>query len=175
MAPRAGFIVKNAVAVGANLDIAEPDALDYNLLGNGRFGVISGCEVLVSGSSWTLNVGAGVYVVDGVLVAGGGQVTLSSSQSPRFDLIVGDGAGHVFGLRGDANDNPIFPDKDLELNNLTVFAAVMVRPGVQPPQQADVTDKRVMLPERFTTAINDGSLLQNTDSTNDLEPLFDID
>lgn len=173
MAPRPGFIVKNAVAVGANLDIAEPDALDYNLLGNGRFGVISGCDVTASGSSWTMNVAIGVYVVDGTLVAGGGQVTLpTASQDARFDLIVGDGAGHISAVLGVPGVNPVFPEYD---NTVTVFAAVMVRPGITPPQQVDVTDKRVMLPQRFTTSISAGSLLHNADSANGLAPLFDID
>lgn len=172
MAARAGFLVKNAADVGSNLDVAEPDALDFNLLGSQRYGVITGCDVSVTGSSWVVNVTNGVYGIKGVAVAGGGQVTLpTASQDLRFDLIVGDAAGHVSAIVGTASPNPIFPACP---DDVCVFAAVLVRPGVM-PQPADVTDKRIMLMQSFITAINDGApLLRNSDPST-LATLFQID
>lgn len=172
---RPGFIVKNASDDDVtNLDIAEPDSVDFNLLGNGRFGVISGCEVTATGgASSVVNVSQGIYIVDGLLIRGGGQFTLQgASQHARFDLIVGDTGGHVMAITGDASDNPVFPDCP---NTVTVFAAVSVKSGGTPVQQNDITDKRIMLPERFVTSILQGSLLHNGDPNNALATLFDID
>src|ERR1700760_589241 len=96
MAVRPGFLVPNAVDVGADLDLSEPDALDFNLLGNHRYGVLQGCDISVTGSSWVVNVTNGIWAVNGQLASGGGQVTLPhASSNLRFDLIVGDAAGHV--------------------------------------------------------------------------------
>jgi hypothetical protein len=161
MTARSGFIVQNALTAGANLDLAEPDALDFNLLGNQRHGVIIGCAVSVSGASYTVNVAPGVAVVDGALVLTGGQVTLpTASQSPRFDLITVDAGGTVGAIVGTADPNPIFPDYT---DAVTVFASVMLRPGGTPPQASDVTDKRIMLTARYMTAVKDGSLIHNAD------------
>jgi hypothetical protein len=171
MTARSGFIVQNALSAGANLDLAEPDALDFNLLGNQRHGVIIGCAVSVSGASYTVNVAPGVAVVDGALVLTGGQVTLpTASQSPRFDLITVDAGGTVGAIVGTADPNPIFPDYT---DAVTVFASVMLRPGGTPPQASDVTDKRIMLTARYMTAVKDGSLIHNADPV-DLHPLFDV-
>src|SRR4051794_14851543 len=106
MPSRPGFIVQNALTAGPNLDLAEPDALDFNLLGNQRHGVIIGCGVSVSGSSYTINVAPGVAVVDGALVLTGGQVTLpTASQSARFDLITVDAGGAIGAVVGTADPN----------------------------------------------------------------------
>ena len=172
MPSRAGFIVQNAITAGPNLDLAEPDALDFNLLGNIRHGVIQGCAVSVSGSTYTVSVAPGIAVVDGTLVLTGGQVTLpTASQSPRFDLIAVDGGGAVSGIVGNADPNPVFPDYN---DSVTILASVMIRPGATPPQVGDVTDKRLMLMQRFTTALSAGSLLHSANPT-DLSPNFDID
>jgi hypothetical protein len=160
MTTRAGFIVQNAAAVGADLDIAEPDAIDFNIVGNPRYGVISGMVVTVTGSSWVVNVSNGVYINNDLPVAGGGQVTLpTASQDLRFDLIVGDGSGNISAIVGAASPNPVFPDLP---DGYTVFAAVLVKPGIM-PQPDDVTDKRVLVRTRFTTAVATSPLLRNVD------------
>jgi hypothetical protein len=165
MAARAGFLIKNEPDVGSNLDLAEPDALDFNLLGNQRYGVITGCEATVTGSSRDVTVAAGVYVVNGVPVrCTSRQTTLSqSSQDARFDLIVGDVAGFIFSIKGTESPNPVFPTYD---DKVCVFAAVLILPGNANPQQGQLTDKRIMVMERFATAItNGGHLLSNQDPT----------
>jgi hypothetical protein len=154
MAVRPGFLVPNAVDVGGDLDISEPDALDFNLLGSHRYGVLRGCDISVTGSSWVVNVANGIWVVNGQLATGGGQVTLPHAASnPRFDLIVGDAAGHVSGLLGVPDLNPVFPEYD---STMCVFASVLVKPGATAPQTVDVTDKRIILAQNFVTAMNDG-------------------
>jgi hypothetical protein len=168
---RPGLIVQNAATAGTNLDLAEPDALDFKLLGNQRHGVITGCRVSVSGSSYTISVAPGVAVVDGALVLTGGTVTLPTfSQSARFDLITVDGGGTVGAVVGTADPNPIFPVYD---DTVTVLAAVYISPGGGWPAAGDVTDKRIMLTTRYQTAVKDGSLLHNSDPI-DLHPNFDI-
>ena len=175
MPPRSGYIVNNSPDVGANLDMAEPDALDFNLLGNQRYGVLSGCDKTVTGSSFTINVAQGVWVVNGQVAAGGGQVTLTTSTTnARFDLIVGNAAGVVSVIPGTPSPNPVFPYYD---GTVTVFASVLILPGAT-PTQAQVTDKRIMVPQRFSTAItNGGMLLHNQDPTagQALKNLFSID
>lgn len=170
MATRAGFIVQNAAAAGADLDIAEPDAVDFNILGNPRYGVVTGMVVTVTGSSWVVNCTNGVYLNNDLPTLGGGQVTLpTASQDLRFDLIVGDGSGNISAIVGAASPNPVFPDLP---DGYTVFASVLVKPGIM-PQPDDVTDKRVMVRTRFTTALATSPVLRNVDPTT-LATLFDL-
>lgn len=172
MAQRPGFVIPNATDVGVDLDQAEPDALDFNLLGNHRYGVIDGCAITVSGSSWVVNRAPGTYVVDGALAKGGGQITLpTASQDLRFDLIVGDAAGGLSAIIGTADPNPSFPQFD---DTVTVFAAILVVPGATPPQADDVIDKRLMLKQRFVTAVDSGVVLESADTTS-LANKFAID
>ena len=177
MAPRPGFIIYNAPDVGGNLDVAEPDALDFNLLGNQNYGVISGCAASVTGSGWTVNVTQGIYVIAGQVVSLSANQTgvASSNQDPRFDLIAGDTTGKAFTIPGVEATNPVFPDYD---DKCCVFAAVLILPGQTPPLQAQVTDKRVMILQRFMTAVINGSaILANQDPTpgNGLATLFKIE
>jgi hypothetical protein len=169
---RPGFVIPNALDAGANLDLAEPDALDFNLLGNLCYGVITGCLVRPSGSGYTVSVDPGVAVVNGVLVLVNGSTTLASpSQTPRFDLITVDGSGAVGYIQGTPSANPIFPAYG---TTVTVLASVMVRPGAGYPTTADVIDKRIMLPNRYVTAVKDSYLVRNVDPV-DLHLYFNVD
>jgi hypothetical protein len=173
MAQRAGFTIPNATTVGTLLDLAEPDAIDFNILGNNRFGVISGCDVTVTGSSWVVNVAPGIVVVDGQVMAAQGQVTLSiPTQSPRFDLIYVDGGGNIQVQPGTEDANPVFPQFD---GLMVILASILATPGITPPSQMDVIDKRLMLMDRFTTAVGSGSVLHNADPANPTVTKFDID
>src|SRR5215831_11469662 len=173
MAARPGFIVQNAVTVGANLDLAEPDALDFNLLGNTKYGVITGCDPSVTGApgSFQVSIAPGVAVVNGQLVYVNGSCILPGpGQAPRFDLVAVDAGGVIKGIQGTADPNPVFPQYD---NTVTILASVMMHPGQTWIATGDVTDKRVMLMERFLTAIKDGSLLRNV-SPIDMSLYFDL-
>lgn len=157
MAPRNGFIVKNAADAPLYLDEAEPDALDFNILGNHRYGVISGCQVAL-GTNWSVTVTAGTAVVDGAVVnvaTAPFNLPLPSPQ-PRFDLITVDGSGAVWYQRGTPSPNPIFPEYP---EGLTILAAVYVDPGNTSSSAANVTDKRLMLADRFKRALDGGVFL----------------
>jgi hypothetical protein len=106
-------------------------------------------------------------------MATGGSVTLpTSSQDSRFDLIAVDQSGTIIYIRGTASPNPVFPDFG---ENIVVLASVLVRPGTTPPLTSDVVDKRIILPERFVTALDSGVLLGCYDPANALAPKFEID
>ena len=170
MAPRAGFIIKNAADAVSLTDEAEPDALDFNLLGNHRYGVLSGCDVTMGGGG-SVSVANGVAVVNGAIMRTGGTVTLPfAGSTARFDLIGVDSAGHVIYVRGSASPNPVFPEYG---DDVTILAAVLMQPGVT-PTQANVTDKRVFLPERYRTALDVGVLLGSYQVSN-LASRFEID
>jgi hypothetical protein len=166
-----GFIVRNAADAGSALDLAEPDALDFNLLGNRRYGVLSGCDLALSG--WNLTMTQGVVMVNDLLVATGGQVTLpTSSQQPRFDLIAVDQGGTVTYIRGTASPNPVFPDYS---GSVTIMAAVYITPGQNPPDPVrDLTDKRRFLPQRFLSNATSGDLLASYAASPGLSAVFTV-
>lgn len=122
-----GFFVPNA---GGVLDpvMAEPDQIDFNIAGNARWGVVTGCEVTVSAGT-TAEVTAGIAVVDGlvVTVAGGQTVSLGSGSSqPRFDLVGVDQAGLLKVQAGSPAADPFFPDPP---STFTALAAVLAPSG----------------------------------------------
>ena len=166
-----GFIIRNAVDAGSALDLAEPDALDFNLLSRHRFGVLTGCDVSLLG--WNVTVTEGVAVVNDLLVATGGQVTLpTSSQQPRFDLIGIDQGGAVVYVRGTASPNPVFPEF---VDTVTILASVYITPGQTPPDAVrDITDKRRFLPQRFLSTATDGDLLATYSSSPALSPVYTV-
>jgi hypothetical protein len=166
-----GFIVRNAAEAGSALDLAEPDALDFNLLSRHRFGVLTGCDISLSG--WNVTVTQGVAVVNDLLVAAGGQVTLpTSSQQPRFDLIGIDQGGSTVYIRGTASPNPVFPDYD---DTVAVIAAVYVTPGQNPPDPVrDLTDKRRFLPQRYLSTVAGGDFLGSYTSSPGLSARYTV-
>jgi microcystin-dependent protein len=86
------FIIPNATdyASGkyASLDQAEPDALDFEILGNRSSGVLSGCEVTYAGA---INVSAGSVVINNVAYQVSAVTALAMPTAPttnRFDLVI---------------------------------------------------------------------------------------
>lgn len=116
------FIIPNAVETTSGnkytaLDQAEPDSIDFEILGNGTSGVVSGCEVTP-----TPVQGGSVAVSEGVVVINGQRYSVSANSflvlpSPpttvRFDLVVIRLSGSVatptalFG--SESSTNPTFP------------------------------------------------------------------
>lgn len=154
-----GFFVPNA---GSVLDpvMAEPDQIDFNIAGNARWGVVTGCEVTVSAGT-TAEVTAGVAVVDGlvVVVAGGQTVALGSGSSqPRFDLVGVDQAGLLKVQAGSPAADPLFPDPP---TSFTALAAVLAPSGATSFSDY-VVDKRHFLQTVFIGAgTGNDTLLQN--------------
>jgi microcystin-dependent protein len=116
------FIIPNAVDTTSgnkyvSLDQAEPDSIDFEILGNGNSGVVSGCEV-----SPTPVQGGSVAVSEGSVVINGQRYSLPANTflvlpapptTIRFDLIVARLSGStvqavaLFG--SESSTNPSFP------------------------------------------------------------------
>lgn len=115
------YIIPNATdTTGGNkytaLDQAEPDSIDFEVLGNGLSGVISGGVVTTTATSNTVRISAGTVVIDGVAypVLGSDAFSLGTSPaSKRFDMVVARKAGSTVTytlLQGtQSSSNPTFP------------------------------------------------------------------
>jgi len=159
------FIIPNATNTGSGtsyetLDQAEPDSVDFEVLGNvGNSGVVSGCEVTNSNAT-TMAVAAGVVVIDGAVYVSP-SATLNSFTAPtdkRFDLVVArlsSGAITITVLEGnDSATNPQFPTSNSATSTTSadnfdpttdvLLASVFVENG-QTFTSANVVDKRVIL------------------------------
>jgi len=163
------FIIPNAVDTSSgskfeNLDQAEPDSLDFEILGNiGRSGVLSGCEVTSISSSTAVAVSAGTVIVNGSSYSVAANTALALPVAPlgtRFDLVIARVASGTASLRvitGDDDDvNPEYPKSasviagsfnsatNIDFNTDVVLAAVY-RQGVQSVTTSRIADKRVIL------------------------------
>jgi hypothetical protein len=114
-----GFIVPNANQFGVSiqsLDQAEPDSLDFEIVGNNRYAVLSGLSAsFLAASNGSAIVAGGEVIIDGVYgaVSGTTLTFTAPSADPRFDLIVAQNNAGTFSLNtviGTANaTNPVFP------------------------------------------------------------------
>jgi microcystin-dependent protein len=149
------FTVPNAPDPNiVSLDQAEPDSLDFQVLGRGRTGVLSGG--VVTAGSGSLPVTAAEVSINGVYGnVGNGSVAVSAADgsNPRFDLVVVRRSGSSFSLTviaGSSNaTNPRFPSINHDTDLL--LAALYRGPGTEfaVPVEA-IVDKRVILPSGFT-------------------------
>jgi microcystin-dependent protein len=150
MAHRAGFRIPNASSDQiVNFRQAEPDAGDFSILGNDRYGVFYGCGVSTSGTGgFTVSLEAGPHIilVDGVVqqIPSSASVSLSTgATTDRFDLVGWDAqANALAAISGIPVDDPTFPDIP---NSFVVFAAVLVPAGASNITPYNLTDKRRML------------------------------
>jgi len=163
------FIIPNAVDTSSgakfeNLDQAEPDSLDFEILGNiGRSGVLSGCEVTSISSSTAVAVSAGTVIVNGSSYSVAANTALALPVAPlgtRFDLVIAritSGTASLRVITGDDDDvNPEYPKSasviagsfnsatNIDFNTDVVLAAVY-RQGVQSVTTSRIADKRVIL------------------------------
>lgn len=162
------YIIPNAVDTTSgnkysSLDQAEPDSIDFEVLGNSNSGVISGCGVAqtpVQGNA--VSVDSGVVVLNGVVytVAANTYLTLPTAPATfRFDLVVARLTGStmsVVALQGsESASNPTFPKSKTRylsvngVNALTYFdpdrdvlLASVYRNGSNSILNADIVDKR---------------------------------
>jgi len=160
------FIIPNAVDTSSgskfeNLDQAEPDSLDFEILGNvGRSGVVSGCEVTSISSSTAVAVEAGTVIINDASYTISGSASLALPVAPlgtRFDLVVvraTDGTGSLVVVQGDDDDtNPEYPKSasvitgtfsattNINLDTDVVLAAIY-RSGTQVVTESRIADKR---------------------------------
>jgi microcystin-dependent protein len=162
------FIIPNAVDTTSgnkyvSLDQAEPDSIDFEILGNGNSGVINGCEVsptVVQGGS--VSVSEGAVVINGrrYVVPASTFLTLPASPTTtRFDLVVARLSGTtvqavaLFGT--ESSTNPSFPKSKSVMVNTTgvntlsyvnpdtdVVLAAVYRYGSTNVVSSYITDKR---------------------------------
>lgn len=99
-----------------SLDQAEPDALDFELIGNAYSGVLAGCVVTSNASATNVAVTGGTIVIDGVPFTVAANATLALPAAPsdnRFDLVVARVTGGTANLTvvsgDDSGTNPSFP------------------------------------------------------------------
>jgi len=160
------FIIPNAVDTSSgakfeNLDQAEPDSLDFEILGNtGRSGVLSGCEVTSISSSTAVAVSSGTIVINGAPYSISAAASLAMPTAPlgtRFDLVVArvsSGVASLFVVQGDDDDtNPEYPKTsntivgtfspttNVNLDTDVVLAAIY-RQGTQVITTSRIADKR---------------------------------
>jgi len=153
-----GLIVPNANEYGASiqsLDQAEPDSLDFSILGNANYGVLTGCDITVSGASdgsATLTVGE--VIINGAYgYLGIGALTFTApSADPRFDIVVASVSAGVFSYAtvlgtSDAT-NPVFP---IIASTQVPLFALYRKSGVS-LSATSVVDKR-----RFSKAVRTGT------------------
>jgi microcystin-dependent protein len=116
------YIIPNAIDTTSGnkysaLDQAEPDSIDFEVLGNSNTGVISGCEVTPTTVQGTaVAVAGGVVVINGTVYAVEPNSYLPLPSPPstlRFDLIVarvsGSTASVVCLFGSESATNPAFP------------------------------------------------------------------
>jgi len=155
----AGFTVPNANTVGTSiqsLDQAEPDSLDFTVLGNLKYGVLSGFDaVFNSTGNGTANVDGGEVLINGEYgsVSSDLLTFTAPAADPRFDLIVAQKSGSTFVLNTvvgtTSSTNPIFP----ALASTQIILYALYRKSGETFNNSSVVDKR-----RFvSTVIRSGS------------------
>ena len=126
----AGLTVPNASDYGVtfqSIDQAEPDSLDFQILGNDNYGVISGGDVTpFSSGTGSATLTAGEVIVNGSYysVASATLTFTAADTDPRFDIIVASvtsGVATYLTVAGTASaTNPVFPT--IASNQIPLYA-----------------------------------------------------
>jgi hypothetical protein len=162
MALRGGLRVPNSATFAPDYETAQPDQGDFLILGNGQYGVVSGCNTSLSGT--TVSIGAGpnlVVINDSSYFVGGGQtkgVSQPLSGQTRWDLVVFDRSDGFSIVPGTSvsTGNPALPDVT---DSMVVLAAVYI-----PSSGAlRLVDKRNFLSTTLST-YNASTLIANYSS-----------
>lgn len=162
------FIIPNAIdTTGSNrynaLDQAEPDALDFQILGDRASGVLTGCEVTAQTvANYTVAVSTGYVILNGTVYEIGSNPAFSLPTVPsnnRFDVIVArltNGAMGLVAITGpDSASNPSFPPTPSRMTTTVgaalttyinpatdVVLAAVYRAGAANITKAHIVDKR---------------------------------
>jgi hypothetical protein len=155
-----GFTIPNTPD-SFNQNQAEPDSLDFQILGNQRSGVVSGLVVAPGSASQTVVVSAGEVLINGAYYPyAGGTVTLTAYTSPSFfDIVHARVSGSTvtcYAVRPSAGGtNPRFPSSgtganDVNIDSTDVVLAAVWRVDSGIPVAQAITDKRIFV--RSSTA-----------------------
>lgn len=174
----AGFTVPNADQFGVtiqSLDQAEPDSLDFSILGNANYGVLSGCGITVfSAGDGSALLASGEVFINGEFgaVASTTLNFTAAGVDPRFDLIVAEksGGSFIYNTVVGTTDatNPIFPT----VSSAQVPLYALYRKSGTTFSSTSVVDKRKFLKTPIktaaavpTTAADVGTLYVQTGAT----------
>lgn len=165
MAIRDGFIIPNANTYAPDFQTSQPDQGDFVILGNSRYGVITGCKVILSGNNVSIGTGPNILVVNGSIYNIGTSLSSSIASTginPRFDLVVYDtSSSPAFNVvTGTASSNPVFPDVT---STMTVLAAVF-SPSTSTGNSPHIIDKRHFL-QTSLSGYNTDTLISNYTNT----------
>lgn len=148
----AGFTIPNTPDA-SNQNQAEPDSLDFQILGNHKNAVVSGMDV-TPGTGTSVNIAIGEILVNGIYYTySGGTASLTTYGSlPFFDVIVARVSGSTvtcYAVPGAADTNPRFPAVgtsagQVNLNTDVVLATVW-RPDNSTPSSGYIVDKRLLV------------------------------
>lgn len=186
------FIIPNATSTASGqkysaIDQAEPDSLDFEILGNiGNSGVIEGLAV-TQASANTVSVSAGKILLNGSSypVAANSAVTIAATGSSRFAIVVArvtSGVATIAVVYGNEDGlNPLFPassstvlspaGNEVNLSTDVVLASVLRSVG-QDLSTGAIVDKRVMLKQ---TIFNQGTSAPDPSSGTTGELYFSSD
>jgi len=127
----------------AYLDQAEPDSVDFQILGDDRFGVLGtgGDGTQQASPNMTVALTATTALVDGQMFSvNGSNVNIAAAEAnPRFDLITVNATGAWEVIKGTASTNARFPIWD---RLRTVYYAVYIPAGATAITNDLITDKR---------------------------------
>lgn len=163
------FVIPNATdTTGSNrynsLDQAEPDSLDFQLLGSRSTGVLSGGEVTPQTvANYTVAISSGHVLLNGVVYAISSNPALALPTVPsgnRFDLIVArlvSGSMVLTSVSGpDSASNPSFPPTPNQMTTIVgvptnnwinpdtdVVLAAVLRAGAANITRSHIVDKRL--------------------------------
>jgi microcystin-dependent protein len=164
MANRAGFYVPNAgyeingTKIASNRQ-AEPDAGDFSILGNPRYGVLQGFDYSISTGSFSLSSSTNIGIVDGAffsLVSGSNVSLTAGGDADRFDLVVADSSGLSL-ITGVPASKPVFPEiPDGKLVVAAVFVPATVAASALAAQ--NVIDKRYLIPQGSRGSVSGSSV-----------------
>lgn len=159
MALRGGFLIPNAKTYAPDFQTAQPDQGDFLILGNSKYGVVTGCEVTLTG--FTAEIGAGPHIVvvndDIYLIGANRQVSIAGKgEDPRFDLVVFDKDNGFSVVTGVPAVNPVFPDVS---STFTVLAAIFI-PASGGSTNPHIIDKRNFI-QTTLTAFNASNIIRN--------------
>jgi hypothetical protein len=125
-----GLTVPNASEYGVSiqsLDQAEPDSLDFQILGNHNYGVLSGCGITVySAGNGSADLAAGEFFINSEYgsISAGNLTFTAAAADPRFDIVVIEKSGSTFIFNtvvGTTDStNPVFPP--IASNQLPLYA-----------------------------------------------------
>ena len=161
----AGYTIPNTPDA-FNQNQAEPDSLDFQILGNQKSGVVSGMEVTASPTAQYVVVASGEILINGAYYAYAGATILLTPYvaPPFFDIIYARWNGSTVACYAVApatgSTNPRFPSSgtggnQVNINSTDVVLAAVWRTGTGVIASDAITDKRIFVRSSTARTLSD--------------------